>query len=796
MRHSTLIESHLLNDRRLLKYLLELPCREEVDESVVRKNISLSFSEVNRHQPDHVFENLWHNLQYSKKHRFFGPLLAISNLSNHFFCQEKTGYKVKLDLFEDWQLLMTRISCLPIHAYYLAKNDDLISDPDYNWPLYPYHPLIEDYISREQLNESHQHLNGSSSLEDVWLDALKEPDRFLRAFDEVYSNDANANSLKVKELCDQIDESINPNTLKHRLFVARNIREILCSYVQNNLDLDSFDKFKYPFDFHEEVFFSCCDWPAKDKFTQKVEHQFLAELSSKFIVKSNEKIERLFWIYLLIQNQFLSLLVHRDDHFGFDQFQKYTFTDLRDITEREYTKRFQQAHGKGKRSQVGFMDARVAPKDNPKKLESLILSILNGYYRYLSGDYCNNVNSLKSVLDFLAEENFNDKLMIALVVHFIKNKPKENDLFPYKGLYKDLANKAFIMLELFKVFPQLKHWVRGIDAASNELDTPPEVFAPLFRVLKRQGIAHATYHVGEDFVHLISGIRVIDDALRFLPLTAGDRLGHCTAIGILPSVWSRSFPTKVYLKQETHLLDCIFIWRSLRSDPDLLKWANIAASKAIEMAYLILDEVLTIEQLDTLMGFRELYSDYGPLLNGEPSKLSPASIWDTEYEKIDRLMSKKENKSLFNVYRVWLTDQEVRLQRNSLIEVKTDWLPDNVLLVLQQKMMKEIARRNIAIECPLTSNLRISQYQYVHEHHVFRWLNIVGASCEGDVPMAVCLASDDPGIFVVDLKSEVYHLFVALKNYYKLSDSEALSKIAEINENSRVYRFHNSLFTG
>ncbi|MFQ2855341.1 hypothetical protein ACK3YO_17910, partial [Aeromonas caviae] len=79
---------------------------------------------------------------------------------------------------------------------------------------------------------------------------------------------------------------------------------------------------------------------------------------------------------------------------------------------------------------------------------------------------------------------------------------------------------------------------------------------------------------------------------------------------------------------------------------------------------------------------------------------------------------------------------------------------------------------------------------FLSEHHIFRWMCLPGEAVEGDVPMSICLGSDDPGIFAADLKSEFYHLFVVLTRKFGLSPAEALRKVAEVNENGRIYRFH------
>ncbi|MCP3986065.1 MAG: hypothetical protein GY723_16910 [bacterium] len=46
-----------------------------------------------------------------------------------------------------------------------------------------------------------------------------------------------------------------------------------------------------------------------------------------------------------------------------------------------------------------------------------------------------------------------------------------------------------------------------------------------------------TYHVGEDFRHLLSGLRAICEMIEFLKPQPGDRLGHGIALALEPRVW-------------------------------------------------------------------------------------------------------------------------------------------------------------------------------------------------------------------------------------------------------------------
>ena len=401
--------------------------------------------------------------------------------------------------------------------------------------------------------------------------------------------------------------------------------------------------------------------------------------------------------------------------------------------------------------------------------------------------------TVSQVLDNLERVENNGKCAeLALVPHFIKKKPKKGEVYPYASLFKDLKNQAAILMDMLKHEPRLTRWIRGVDAAANEMHAPPELFGPLFRVLAKSGVAHFTYHVGEDFPHLISGIRSIDDALRFLPLRNGDRLGHCTAIGITPGIWKRSLPLSLSMTKETRLLDLVFIWRELRSHPELLRYASDAAIEAVHLAHEVfsLEEEISITTLDQVFELRGMLAESEGLLGELDGPLKPKSLWLEEYERARELAKTAGMKRPLKLYKQWLTSDNAQKQRAEYVEVALEYLPDEAVIALQQAVMAKMADRNIAIECPPTSNTRISQYRDVSEHHIFRWIGLPGEVVEGDVPMSICLGSDDPGIFAADLKSEFYHLFVVLTRKFGLSPAEALRKVAEVNENGRIYRFH------
>lgn len=163
-----------------------------------------------------------------------------------------------------------------------------------------------------------------------------------------------------------------------------------------------------------------------------------------------------------------------------------------------------------------------------------------------------------------------------LVVHFIKEPEDEEDPSFSSGIpspaprlrwgrrRRRVREEGVRLYRLLRRPTPVTPFVVGIDAANLELATPPEVFAPVFRFLREFPIdlggdprqfspylgldasirallgkrrLGMTFHVGEDFRHLLSGLRAICEVVEFLAPNPGDRLGHGTALALSPKHW-------------------------------------------------------------------------------------------------------------------------------------------------------------------------------------------------------------------------------------------------------------------
>ena len=75
----------------------------------------------------------------------------------------------------------------------------------------------------------------------------------------------------------------------------------------------------------------------------------------------------------------------------------------------------------------------------------------------------------------------------------------------------------------------------------------------------------ATYHVGEDFLDITDGLRAIDEAIAFLNLRCGDRLGHALALGVDIDDWYQKKAYRIVLPKQDYLDNLVWLYARIRS---------------------------------------------------------------------------------------------------------------------------------------------------------------------------------------------------------------------------------------
>jgi len=742
--------------------------------------------------PDHVFDNAWKllNFQTPAQH---ACLQSLEFLKNELLVQRHQRWYVKPEALGAWQQgLCSRMSQLPLMAWVGANH----------LPVKPHSNIVEDYLSREGLHETHVHLNGSSHGERAWLHALEHPLESSTDFSNKFHKGPNKENV-IRDLVRNIDPALTPAILIHRLQEARKLRRLLMHAAFDDcwwapakvIDIEDAESY-----------------PDRNSFCLKTElHWQTAFLSKCRDHPEHRVLPEAYHQYLLLMNQYYQLTVQNEQRVGFDQFQKHADAGLREHLESDYFERFKDAHGNNpRRSRVQFYEGRFAPKENTAKLQNLLFNILQGYHSYLTS--CLPQESLLQnkrpphrlpvlliELDELTTALANsgiEPLRLALVCHFIKKPWSKRDIkhAPYRhhALVKSLRNSTDALLWLLKRYPRLKDWVRGIDGAANELHAPPEFFAPVFRKCAAHGVTHKTFHAGEDFPHLLSGLRYMLEALEFLDLQAGDRLGHGTAMGINPQLWLNRMPQTIIIKRGDWFLSVLAAWRLMCKQPVGLETvAHTLTAELGQLTVKLFGKHLTPYECENAMALRSLsLPEVFRWVNNDRQLPIAQPLNEHWRDEIQDVHAKgTANSAAFDVYWHWQSDKGLWKGAEELIEVRSDFLQAAHYLRLQQALMHEVADRGVVIETLPSSNVRISQYKHFSEHHALRWMKAPSAVQSDDPDILVSLGSDDPGIFSTDIESEFHHLFLALKNS-NLNEAEALQRVAQVNERGRIYRFH------
>lgn len=819
-----------LSGYRVLDLLRSTAIRDPIPSEDFEEAIYLTQQPWAARHPDHVFRMASKKLQSNLKTS--GSPLFLQCLADEFLVVRHGKIHVKLEKFGLWQQrVVSRISGQPIEAYRLhhaLRQGENVPMPGGRISplLRPWDSAVEDYVRREGVHETHLHLNGSTHAENCWLLALKniryEVDAVSKKF-EGAKNKKDREGLRFRELILQIDPAMSPKKLYIQLELAKSLRDWLKGAFTDRfnfavLSLDDIGPLRYVDDWRH-----CPSGWGRPLVDDKVgdEVRWMSGVLSFIEDNPGHWIDRLFMIYLLLQNQYYQMLVQGEAQYGFDQFQRFTYAPFRWTSEEVYDHRMNLMHGECQDwSRTAKLEGRFSPKDEVDKNEALFVSILGSYCRYLtgkSGFMSSGLVTKEGVGESLSVilKKLNDLGIplikqgrrvhhLGLVAHFIKARWDGEGPYRHHALRKRLSLQAEVLGETLKRWPGLRHWVRGIDAASNELDASAEVFAVCYRACQRAGLTRRTYHAGEDFIHLISGIRAMLDAIELLDLRDGDRIGHGTAMGIHPELWLARSPSTMLVSQGDWLLDLLAAWRLLRDFPEHFVCAQYIQRELAAGASRVFSREISAQTFEATMGCRHLDPELVRKVLQHRGQLPPDALleWHStsgvppysvsslerfEIQLVEDMRVKNPHALL--LYWTWHNDRDLRKHTEAIIEVQSDILGVSALIALQQALMQRMFDRRVIVETLPSSNVRISLYENFSEHHALRWIKAPAHAVKGDPEVLVSLGSDDPGIFASDLSGELYHLYAVLRQEGD-SDQQALARLAQVNERGRQYAFH------
>lgn len=386
---------------------------------------------------------------------------------------------------------------------------------------------------------------------------------------------------------------------------------------------------------------------------------------------------------------------------------------------------------------------------------------------------------------------------IALVFHLQKVKDK----YEYEKCWVDFENNEYKKLyyrehrEVYKKQIHELNWVRenyiglsdyivGLDAASSENDTEPWVFAPIYEKardskkrnliyrnineLKRIKSLGFTFHVGEDFRHIVTGLRRIDEVITHFKFHAGDRIGHGIVLGIDVDKWIRNNQV-VTLPRIEHLENMIWIWGLYKDG---------YYDKAFDMTYLEQEIMVQAEKIyGSIEGittyvlwnvYRNKFKEFNPnknLLEGKNNDLLGFRE-EVSDSKLFCKYSKKENRVVWNIETLTHANHCVCYLKKMLepIQIEIKKIDNRLFKNLQKIVCNKISTKAIVVETNPTSNLAIGQIESIFEHYIHS-LNNRGLSNyrEEENSIMVTINSDDPSVFNTNVSNELAYIFYSLE---------------------------------
>lgn len=385
---------------------------------------------------------------------------------------------------------------------------------------------------------------------------------------------------------------------------------------------------------------------------------------------------------------------------------------------------------------------------------------------------------------------------LRLHVHFLReeqHRAPEAALVAPRPRWAGLRAKLVDQAEALRIVMDTDQYgplIAAIDVASSELAAPAEVFAPAFAALRRPGrlqraealpdgqrshvgqaVVSVSVHAGEEFEHLVGGMRQIDEHIRFLHLRKGDRLGHALAVGIDPADWRGSSVGGITVAKQARLDDLVWLDRKLTYLPT---WSHLCLRIRDEISALCgelygqgfdpptLYEAWKLRELDPFgfnRGEPKPEPEAEPRLRPRPREaergehqLYPGPWAGLRREGRERLAAASREARL--LWEAYTFHPEVRAGGEERLDVRLDPTMDAPLRAVQEHMLRKIVRRDLCIEACPSSNLAIGMLGRIAKHPIFRWLPVRAAERCAVPTLRVLVGSDDPAVFHTELVHE------------------------------------------
>lgn len=575
-------------------------------------------------------------------------------------------------------------------------------------------------------------------------------------------------------------------------FQDKNEKEITTYYVElwNHLEISQ------PENFPEEKF--CTSILNEDPGLYTTDENVFLYYALYMMI--NEKLEsdmkKCIMQYLRVRNYLFHVSVQQKTIKGLDYFQQAHYSvnsalnhvNIKNFWETAIREQLQNQY-------LHKVEFRSSMLENYSKCKMEIRNFLEAYQKILQEDYCYYDDEKK---EYVPYRRFPQ---VGLVVHFLK-RPDESvpekcfqngkgdcSYFHFGELQKVYEAQTEILIQLRAKYNELSRYLVGIDAASLENSTPVWVFAPIYEKARDSSIEQIgrkneygdcmqslgfTFHAGEDFRHILSGLRRIDEAVEYLKFHVGDRIGHGIALGIPAREWKNQNPV-IIIPQIEALENYLWAYDTLSK--------NYSDFQATILAYME-------KQIYDLS--RRIYGKAKDDMEREQEGIAievlisgyhqQFALYEKDYENVEielceRLCTGKRihwNPMLLVAARHCRKFVK-EMERPVHYEITEQDL--QIIEELQMILKKKLGRKGIVLEINPSSNTAIADLDVVKANQLYQMHQINDAQ-----NVIVCINSDDPAVFNTNVSNELAYIYYGMLEQ-NISREAALLWIDRIRRN-------------
>lgn len=494
-----------------------------------------------------------------------------------------------------------------------------------------------------------------------------------------------------------------------------------------------------------------------------------------------DKLMNWFYAYLVIKSIFRREFTQVNKKVGFENFSQYSrrksnFLDKPYDMEQMVKLAVGESLNSGN---VQTLELRISPENNAIQNRNLIQEC-----------------------DRYIRENLDDALdRTYYVFHFPKERDQmlecEDGIVDTCRHYyyrKRLELKSEGIINFRNYYPEQAQRVKGIDACAQELYCRPEVFGPVFRRLRYHIVSNeggqavhqlrATYHVGEDWHDIVDGLRAIDEAILYLNLTNGERLGHATVLGIDIADWYEKKNGEFWISYQDYLDNVVWLYNKLIQfdirDCEALKGQLMSEFERCYQAVFgsaIIDENIRCSMHTYYESWKLRGDDPEMYRTGEFVHPNGFQTFYCINSRIEDGNSLRNDRAIAALVYYYHYSASVRYNGYQTMHAAVSDLYVNGVKLVQKAMQQYVSRMGIFVETNPSSNYKISTIDKYEKHPIAKFYNMGLTWNERQLRLCpqihASINTDDRGVFDTSAENE-YALIGCAMEHMKNSDGEYL----------------------